>query len=105
MNVFNLTDIDTPKLQAYGLVGHSFVVGGVLIEPGQQAKVLESQAVDADLRHLRAVGAAALEAELPNYYFAVKYTAPAASLSLAADIAPEPVTSPALPQSKRRGGG
>lgn len=69
MKIYNLTDIETPKLREYGHLNHTLAVGSELLLPGQSVDVPDEVAkrLEKGLEHLVNVGALAL-GELPAAY-------------------------------------
>jgi hypothetical protein len=103
MKVFNLTDVETPKLKQRGLLNQTVVVGDKPIAPGASAEFEGTPWERASARHAASVGAVSVDA-LPGSYT----TGKAAPKPKAAAPAPAPTT-PALapdfpPQSKRSKG-
>jgi hypothetical protein len=105
MNITNLTDVVTPKLERHGMVKHSFVLGGVLLAPGQSADLSEEAAAlsAADLDHLTDIGAVAPLDKMPESYLAAKRGPAPASVPRAAVVETPPELEAPAP-SKRKGG-
>lgn len=74
MKVFNLTDIETPRLREAGFVGHTFVVLNKLIGPGQSADIPPEKvaSVREGLQRLVGVGALSVGDQPPPAYLVAK---------------------------------
>lgn len=105
MRVFNLTDVETPKLKQHKLLKQIIVVAGQSIDPGGWVDVKEPVAKHdrATTEHPLSVAAIALD-KLPQYYLdgqakaSKPETKPAPAPAAAPAIAPE---FPPPPVSKR----
>jgi hypothetical protein len=73
MKVFNLTDVETPKLRQFHLVAHTIAVGRALIAPGESADVSmdEFKWVRTEVQRLVTLGALAIDS-LPAAYTLAK---------------------------------
>lgn len=71
IEVFNLTDVATESLKAYGLLNQQIVVGEDLVAPGSSVKVPDEVHTRAKLQHLLSVGAVAID-KLPPAYVVAK---------------------------------
>ena len=76
--VFNLTDVSTPTLVQYGLVGQTIVVGNRTCAPGQFVDVPKTPDLLVVLEHLLRVGAVAVD-QLPPPYQRARAQAEAAA--------------------------
>lgn len=85
MRVFNLTDVSTPALEQYGLVGQHIAVSGRMVNPGEYADVEDTPTSRDNLSHLLRVGAVAIDKLPPPYVQAVQQAA-ASSGRLAARV-------------------
>lgn len=96
MKVFNLTDVETPKLKQHGLLNQTVVVGGKPIAPGASMTFEGTPSERASAKHAAKVGAVSVDA-LPGAYT----TAKASSASpMPKAPAPAPAADP-TPMSKR----
>lgn len=97
MLVYNLTDVETPKLVQHGLSNQSIVVGTKMIHPGEKEDVLDlhMDVLSASVEHLVAVGAIAV-GELPPEYKLAKDRKPAAkaAATTATTLPAPPETTP-----------
>ena len=94
MKVFNLTDVETPKLKQHGLVNQTVVVGGKAIAPGASLGFEGKPWERASAKHAAKVGAISVDA-LPGSYTTAKAApkkasaaAPAVAVALAPDFPP-----------------
>jgi hypothetical protein len=86
IEVFNLTDVPTESLKAYGLLSQQIVVGEDLVGPGASVKVPDEASTRAKLQHLLSVGAVALDKLPPEY--------------VVAKAGPQPVRGPEAPTDR-----
>ena len=98
MKVFNLTDVETPRLKQHGMVNHTFGIGALLLGPGDSGELPDTQGgmLRTEVQKLVSIGALSA-GELPPAYLAKKksLTVKAPSPSLPPVLAsPEPGTSP-----------
>jgi hypothetical protein len=93
MKVFNLTDVETPRLKQHGMVNHTFGVGTLLLGPGDSGELPDAQghARRPEVQKLVSVGALSV-GELPPAYLAKKKAL--APKPPPATLPPESATSP-----------
>lgn len=70
MKLFNLTDVATPELKARGWVNLPLVVGPVLIMPGDEIEVANTELIRRDIGYYTRSGALAVGARPPEYLVA-----------------------------------
>lgn len=72
MKVFNLTDVETPKLRQHGMLNQTFAVGEKMLSPGQGEDVSEETLtrVRHELQDLVMMGACAVDTMPPEYIVA-----------------------------------
>jgi hypothetical protein len=71
MKVFNLTDVETPRLKQRGLLNQTVVVGGKAVAPGASADFDGTPWERASAQHAANVGAISVDA-LPGSYTTAK---------------------------------
>lgn len=86
MKVFNLTDVETPKLKQHGMLNQSFAVGDKMISPGASEDIDDATfaRVQPELQKLTEIGALSCDAA-PDTYKSAKTSA-----EPAAPAAPQP---------------
>src|SRR5665213_1778445 len=67
VKVYNLTDVSTKNLEQRKCVNQHIAIGNRMCEPGQFVEVTDSASLRADLKHLVAIGALAIDALPPPY--------------------------------------
>lgn len=92
MRIYNMTDVATPKLKQHKLVNQTLSISGLLIAPGESAELRGSVEDHAHVRHVVAVGAAAVD-DLPKEYAKAKVRKAPATV-IVADVVPVTDTPP-----------
>lgn len=76
INIFNLTDVETPVLKQFGLVGATIAVGRALVAPGSMVTTGADDLTLGHLRHFIEKGALAVGTVPPSYTIAKERLAP-----------------------------
>lgn len=100
MKVFNLTDVETPKLKQHKLLNQTLSIGGSLVAPGGSVELKGSAEDRMHARHGLSVGALAVD-DLPVSYVKAKEIKPQVVVKIEETV----VVTDALPVSRRNKSG